>query len=56
LFDEVKEDKSTEHVARMGEMRNVYKILVGEPDGKGTLGRPTRRREENIRVHNTEMV
>jgi hypothetical protein len=25
------------HVARMREMRNVYKILIGQPDGKRTL-------------------
>jgi len=27
------------HVARMGEMRNAYKILVGNAGGKGPLGR-----------------
>jgi hypothetical protein len=30
-------------------MRNVYKILVGKPEGK-ILGKPTRRREDNIRT------
>jgi hypothetical protein len=28
------------HVVRMGEERNVYKILMGKPEGKRTLGRP----------------
>jgi hypothetical protein len=28
------------HVARMGETRNAYRILVGKPDGKRPLGRP----------------
>jgi len=28
------------HVARMGEKRGVYKILVGKPEGKRPLGRP----------------
>jgi hypothetical protein len=28
------------HVARMGEKRNVYKLLVGKPEGKRPLGRP----------------
>jgi hypothetical protein len=28
------------HVARMGEKRNVYRILVGIPEGKSPLGRP----------------
>jgi hypothetical protein len=34
------------HVSRMGQMRNVYKILVGNPDGKRPLGRPGRRWED----------
>jgi hypothetical protein len=36
------------HVARMGEMRNSYKVLVGQPEGKRLLGRPRRRWEDNI--------
>jgi hypothetical protein len=28
------------HVARMGEERKVYKVLVGKPEGKRPLGRP----------------
>jgi hypothetical protein len=28
------------HVARMGEKRNAYRILVGKPEGKRPLGRP----------------
>jgi len=31
------------HVARMGELRIVYKILVGNPEGERALGRPRRR-------------
>jgi hypothetical protein len=31
-----------EHVARMGEKRNVYRLLVGKPEGKRPLGRPRR--------------
>jgi hypothetical protein len=31
------------HVARMGEKRNAYTILVGKPEGKRPLGRPRRR-------------
>jgi hypothetical protein len=30
------------HVARMGEMRNAYRILVGKPEGRRPLGRPRR--------------
>jgi hypothetical protein len=28
------------HVARTGEKRNAYRILVGKPEGKKPLGRP----------------
>jgi hypothetical protein len=31
------------HVARMGEKRNVYSLLVRKPEGKRPLGRPRRR-------------
>jgi hypothetical protein len=31
------------HVVRMGEKRVVYRVLVGKPEGKRTLGRPRRR-------------
>jgi hypothetical protein len=40
--------RSVELIARMGEMRNAYKILVGKPEGKRPLGRPRRRWEDNI--------
>jgi hypothetical protein len=38
------------HVARMGEERKVYKVLVGKPEGKRPLGRPRRRWEDEIRM------
>jgi hypothetical protein len=38
------------HVARMGEMRGVYRILVEKPEGKRPLGRPRRRWEDNIKM------
>jgi len=38
------------HVARMGEGRGVYRVLVGKPEGRRPLGRPRRRWEDNIRV------
>jgi hypothetical protein len=40
----------TEHVARMGEGRGVYRALVGGPEGKRPLGRPRRRWEDNIKM------
>jgi hypothetical protein len=39
-----------EHVARMGEDRKVYKVLVGKPEGKKPLGKPRRRWEDGIRT------
>jgi hypothetical protein len=38
------------HVARMGEKRNVYMLLVGRPEGKRLLGRPRRRWMDNIKM------
>ena len=38
------------HVARMGEERGAYRVLVGKPEGKRPLGRPRRRWEGNIRM------
>jgi hypothetical protein len=38
------------HVARMGEKRNPYRLLVGKPEGKRPLGRPRRRWVDNIRM------
>jgi hypothetical protein len=38
------------HVARIGEGRNVYRILVGKPKGKGPLERPRRRWENVIKM------
>jgi hypothetical protein len=39
------------HVARMGEDRGVYRVLVGNPEGKRLLGRPRRRWEDNIKMN-----
>jgi hypothetical protein len=36
----------------MGEERNVYKFLMGKPEGKRPLGRPKRRWEDGIRKGN----
>jgi hypothetical protein len=37
-------------VARMGEGRNVYRVLVGKPEGKRPQGRPRRRWEDGTSV------
>ena len=36
------------HVARMGEQRGVYRVLVGKAEGKRPLARPRRRWVDNI--------
>jgi hypothetical protein len=50
--DEVKEEWRrmiwAGHVARMGEEKGVYRVLVGKPEGKRPLGRPRRRWVDNI--------
>jgi hypothetical protein len=34
----------------MGERRGAYRVLVGKPEGKRSLGRPMRRWEDNIKL------
>jgi hypothetical protein len=38
------------HVARMGEKRNAYRILVAKPEGRRPVGRPRRRWVDNIKI------
>ena len=38
------------HVARMGEERGLYRVLMGKPKGKRPLGRPRRRWVDNIKT------
>jgi hypothetical protein len=38
------------HVARMGETRNAYTLLVGKPEGKRPIERPIRRWVDNIKM------
>ena len=38
------------HVARMDEEREVYRVLLGKPEGRRPLGRPRRRWVDNIRL------
>jgi len=42
-------------VACVGEMRNMYKILVGKPERKRLLGSSRHRWEDNIRINLTEI-
>jgi len=43
------------HVARRGDRRGVFRVLVGKPMGKKTLGRPRRRWEDNIKMDRQEV-
>ena len=43
------------HVARMGERRGVYRVLVGKHEGKKPLGRPRCRWEGNIKMDLQEL-
>jgi len=38
------------YAARMGKRRGIYRILVGKPEGKRSLGRPRRRWKDNIKM------
>ena len=40
----------------MEQSRNAYRVLVGKPEGKRSLGRPRRRWEDNIKMNLKEVV
>jgi hypothetical protein len=42
--------RSAGHVARIGEERNAYRLLVGKPEAKRPVGRPRHRWMDNIRI------
>ena len=44
------------HVACMGEVRGVHRVLMGKPEGKRPLGRPRHRWEDNIKMDIQEVV
>ena len=44
------------HVARMGERKGVYRVLVGKPEGKRPLGRTRRKWKDNIKMDFLEMA
>jgi len=45
----------TGHIARMGEKRGVYRVLMGKPEGKRPLGRPKHGWEDNNKMDNQEV-
>jgi hypothetical protein len=42
--------KWVRHVVRLGERRDLYRVLLGKSEGKRPLGRPRRGREDNIKM------
>jgi hypothetical protein len=42
--------------AQLGEKRNVYRLLVGRPEGERPLGRPRHRCIDNIKIYLLEIV
>jgi hypothetical protein len=44
------------HMARRGEKRNVYRLLVGKPEEKRQLGRPRHRWIDNIKMDILEIA
>jgi hypothetical protein len=47
--DKIEKNEMVGHVARMGDGRGVYRVLVGKSEGKRPLGRPRRRWEDLLR-------
>ena len=43
------------HVARIGEEKGLYSILLGKPEGRRSVGRPRRRWVDNIRMDFQEL-
>jgi hypothetical protein len=42
--------RQARQVARIGKMRCAYRVLVGKPEGKKSLGRPRLKWEDNIKI------
>jgi hypothetical protein len=50
-YEKIKHDESGRHVARMGDMRSAYSILVEAPEGKKSLGKTKRRLQNNRKTN-----
>ena len=42
--------RTSGHLVRMGERRGAFRIVVGEPEGKRSLGRPRHRCVDNVKM------
>jgi hypothetical protein len=50
LNDQLKKNEMGKYVAHLGDRRDAYKVLVGRPEVKRPIGRPTCRWEDNIKM------
>jgi hypothetical protein len=48
--DKIEKNKMDRACSAYGERKGVYRVLVGKPEGKRPLGRPSRRWEDNIKM------
>jgi hypothetical protein len=55
LGDKFKKNKMGGHVEHIGEMRGIYRVLVGKPMGNRQHGRPRHRCKNNIKMDIQEM-
>jgi hypothetical protein len=55
LGDQIKKNEMGGACGKYGERRGVYRVLVGEPEGKKPLGRPRFRWEDNIKIYYQEV-
>jgi hypothetical protein len=53
--DKIEKNEIGGALARIGEGRGVYRVLVGKPKGKRPLGYPRCRWEHNIKIHLQEV-
>jgi hypothetical protein len=56
LGDKVKKNQTGGDLARKGDRRDVYRVLIGKPEGKRPLGRPRRRWQDNIKMDLLEVA
>jgi hypothetical protein len=50
MGDKIERNVMGRHVGHMGERRGVYRVLVGKPEGRRPLGRPSLRWEDNSKM------
>ena len=56
MVDQIKKNELGRACSTYGEKRDVFRVLLGKPEGKIPLGRPRRRWEDNIKMDLQEVV